>query len=869
MHGHGDFGWRLTGLALAWIGGVALHLHQAALWPASVGMVACGIGAMALWLASRRRLTGVRVAPSWRRLIVALLGATLLGFGASDWRAATRLADALPTALEGQDLSVSGVIANLPQRSASGLRFRFEVEQATRQGVPVQLPARLALGWYAGFHEDAAQLQPGAELRAGQRWRFTLRLRQPHGNLNPHGFDYELALFEQGVRATGAVRDMPPPELLDRAAGYPVERARQRVRDAIEASVSDRRAAGVLAALAVGDQGAIERDDWDLYRNTGIAHLVSISGLHITMFAWLTGLGIAALWRRSSRALLWAPVPQAARWGGLLCAVSYALFSGWGVPSQRTIWMLATVTLLQSLGARWPWPLVLLVAAVVVTGFDPWALLQAGFWLSFVAVGLLMASSSAGAPGALEAGRFTAAAGLAVPAVPAVPAAASTAPASWRNWPQRLWTVVRADLRTQVIATVGLTPLTLVFFQQVSVVGFAANLIAIPLITLVITPLALLGMALVPLWSVGAWFVQQLNAVLGVLAAVPGAVLTVPAAPVWAQWSGIAAAVLLVMPLPWRARLLALPLALPLLLPARDLPAPGHFDLLAVDVGQGSSILVRTHAHLLVFDAGPQYSRDSDAAQRVLIPLLRGRGEARIDRLVLSHRDLDHTGGARSLLDAVAVTDIYSSIEAGHPLLAPPGRAAAPAHVRCSAGQAWVWDEVRFEVLRPLAADYAVGGVKSNALSCVLRVSEARVGGHSVLLTGDIERDQEAALVARHGAALRSDVLLVAHHGSKTSSSAAFLDAVQPRVAVIQAGYRNRFGHPAADVVARLRARGVVVVTSAGCGAWQWKSRETLVDGQDKGLNVPIKGVCQRVGMHKYWQHKRVDDDSSADLLNR
>ena len=205
--------------------------------------------------------------------------------------------------------------------------------------------------------------QPQRELRPGQRWRFTVRLRRPHGNLNPHGFDYELQLFEQGVRATGYVRDAPPPQLLDEAAGFPVERLRQRVRDAIYAAVADRRAAGVLAALAVGDQGAIEREDWELFRNTGVAHLMSISGLHVTMFAWLAGLGIGAVWRRSRRAMLRLPAPSAARWGGLAAATAYAVFSGWGVPAQRTIWMLAAVCLLQSAGVRWPWLLVLLAAA--------------------------------------------------------------------------------------------------------------------------------------------------------------------------------------------------------------------------------------------------------------------------------------------------------------------------------------------------------------------------------------------------------------------------------------------------------------------------------------------------------------------------
>ena len=255
------------------------------------------------------------------------------------------------------------------------------------------MPALLALGWYRGWSDEAPLAGPIDELRAGQRWRFTVRLRQPHGNMNPHGFDYEL-LFEQGVRATGYVRATKDDaaERLDAAAAHPVERARQRVRDAIGARLDDARAAGVLAALAVGDQGAIERDDWDLYRNAGIAHLMSISGLHITMFAWLAGGLAAALWRRSARLMLAVPAPQAARWIGLAAAFAYAFFSGWGVPSQRTVCMLATVTLLQAGGRRWPWSLVLLAAAFVVTLFDPWALPQPGFWLSFVAVGLLMAS---------------------------------------------------------------------------------------------------------------------------------------------------------------------------------------------------------------------------------------------------------------------------------------------------------------------------------------------------------------------------------------------------------------------------------------------------------------------------------------------
>ncbi|MEP7102848.1 MAG: ComEC/Rec2 family competence protein, partial [Burkholderiales bacterium] len=373
MHGRADTGTRLAALALAWIAGVALHLQQRTLWPVEGYGLALGVGVLGLIAAWR-----------WRRaFVLGLVGALLLALAASGLRASARLAHGLADALEGRDLVVTGVVASLPQRSAAGLRFRFEPDAAALDGQAVRVPQVLAVGWYKGQHEDAALTQPQSELRAGQRWRFTLRLRQPHGNLNPFGFDYELQLFEQGVRATAYVRDAPAPELLQRAAGFPVERLRQRVRDAIDASVADRRAAGVLAALSVGDQGAIEREDWDLYRNTGVAHLVSISGLHITMFAWLAGGLILRLWRRSRRAALWLPAPLAARWGGLVCATAYAVFSGWGVPSQRTIWMLAVVTLAQTLGLRWPWLLVLLLAGVVVTAIDPWALMQAGFWLSF------------------------------------------------------------------------------------------------------------------------------------------------------------------------------------------------------------------------------------------------------------------------------------------------------------------------------------------------------------------------------------------------------------------------------------------------------------------------------------------------------
>jgi competence protein ComEC len=849
-------GW-LAGAGLGVLAGTALQLQQAELSHPVVHAAAAVAGAVGLAVLVWRRLHGGHA------LALALLAAGVLAWGATGWRAELRLADALAAGLEGRDIEVTGVVATLPVQRPDGVQFRLRVESARLDGQAVTVPGLVALGWYRGWHDDALVAGPQHELRAGQRWRFTVRLRRPHGQINPHGFDYELWLFEQGVRATGYVRitattqASAQPQLLDPAAGHAVQRARQQVRDALQARLGDAPATGMLAALAVGDQASIAQDDWDVFRVTGVAHLVSISGLHVTMLVWLAAAAIGALWRRSPRLPLWWPAAQAGRWGGLLVGVGYAMLAGWGVPAQRTVLMVAIATVLPATGVRWPWPLVWGAAAVAVTLMDPWALLQPGFWLSFVAVGLLLATGSPDA-----AAQQPDAGG---------PPPLHVAAGAW------LRAAVPAGLRTQLIATLGLAPLSLLFFHQLSLVGFAANLLAIPLITLAITPLALLGIMAPPLWELAARLVEVLMAVLERLAALPWASWPVPAAPAWAQAAGLLGALLLVAPLPVRLRALGAPLLLPLLFPALAPVPPGHFDLLAADVGQGTAVLVRTARHALLYDAGPQYGRDSDAGQRVLVPLLRAEGVRRLDVLMLSHRDTDHVGGAPALLRSPGADLLVSSLEAGHPLLGaaaaggpagestgspaapgdagaapadaaaddpPAGPALAPApHRRCMAGQAWQWDGVRFEVLHPRAEDYERAQrqtVRPNALSCVLRVS---AGGRHVLLTGDIERAQERLLAAATATtAIQADVLLVPHHGSQTSSTPEFLDAVRPGLALVQAGYRNRFGHPAAPVLARYQERGITLLRSDQCGAWRWRSDA-----------VPAAGRCQRRQVRRYW----------------
>ena len=790
--------------ALAWLAGSALQLQMPALWDGG-GVWLLTAVALALALVARR------LRSRWPGLLCAGSAALLLGFCATHLRADVRLADRLQATLEGQDLVLTGTVASLPREGIDGTRFVFEVESATLRGAPVRVPALVSLGWYRGMDDDSLLGGPAEPVRAGQRWRFTTRLRQPHGTLNPHGFDLELWLFEQGIGANGSVRSRAGDEAqkLHDTSGHFIDRARQDWRDAIRAHISDPAVAGVLAALAIGDQAAIEREDWDLFRITGVAHLMSISGLHVTMLAWLAALVVGRLWRLSPRLLLACPAPAAARLSGLVAAAGYALLAGWGVPAQRTVWMIGTVVLLRQAGLRWPLPAVLLAAALVVTLIDPWALLQAGFWLSFMAVALLMVSEPT--------------------------QSVNVQPTGWRA---RALHSLRDGLRTQAVATVGLAPLSLVFFQQLSVVGFAANLVAIPVVTLLITPLALLGLLLPPLWSLAAGLVQMLTVMLQWLAAAPYALWHAAVAPPWAVACGLLAALLAVLPLPWRLRWLALPLMLPLLLPPVQRPEAGSFEMVAADIGQGTAVLLRTATHLLVYDTGPLYSRDSDAGTRVLLPLLRARGEPAVSLLMLSHRDADHVGGAAALLRGLPVAAMSSSLVDAHPLR----HLANVPQQRCQAGQSWDWDGVHFEVLHPLAEDFE-RALKSNAMSCVLRVQS---GQGSVLLTGDIEAAQEAALVQRNAAALKSDVLLVPHHGSRTSSTAAFLDAVAPQVAVVQAGYRSRYGHPAPDVLARYAARGIRVERSDRCGAWVWQA----------GKGGPgLQQACTRAERRRYWHH--------------
>ncbi len=784
-------------LAWAWplsaVGGVwcqlqaySLHSLTAYGWAAALGLV--------LAVACTQR---VRRAPRSTAAAVLLMAALALSaWGFTGVRAVVHDRDRLDPAWEGRDVAVQARVLGLPVRSAQSMRLMLALE-STPAGV--RLPSRVQVHWYA----YGAQAWP--EVRSGERWAFTLRLRQVHGASNPNGFDRELWLWQQGVGALGYVRSGsrdPVPVRLSAASAWSVDAARQAVVLAIEQRLGDTPAAGVIKALVVGEQAAIEREDAAVFRTTGVAHLMSISGLHVTMFAWLAMRVLHLVWRRwagvwPSVLLAW-PTPTVAAGGGVALATAYAVFSGWAVPAQRTVLMLAVVVALRWGARRWPWPVVWASAMLAVVSWDPWALLQAGFWLSFVAVAILIGSDD--------------------------PFHRSYRPVRWR---ERFWAWWRQLLREQSLITVALVPMTLVWFGQVSWVSFLANLLAIPWVTLLVTPLAMLGVLVPPLWDVVGAAVAAMVAVLGVMAQWPWAASTWPAPPAPLAVLSVLGGAVAVMPWPWVLRGLGLLAVVPVLWFSPARPAVGEFEVVALDVGQGSAVVVRTARHTLLYDTGPRYGPEADAGQWVVLPYVWSMGE-RLDAVIVSHADSDHAGGAASVAQAFPQARWLSSYD-------------KQAERRCVAGQHWQWDGVRFELAHPSPEDYGPDGRgrwPTNAMSCVLLVGDDR---RRVWLGGDIDADRETRWALRHPH-VRADVMLAPHHGSGTSSSPVLLNTLQPRWVLVQAGYRNRFGHPAAVVTARYDERGIAWVTSPQCGAATWRSAQ------------PDRVDCHRLSRPRYWQ---------------
>ncbi|GGC17499.1 DNA internalization-related competence protein ComEC/Rec2 [Oxalicibacterium flavum] len=744
------------------------------------------------------------------RFVLLMAAGVSFGFAWAAMVAHHYLADELPREWEGRDVTVIGTIDSLPNYFERGVRFNFDVEQVlpTADGAVPELPGRIALSWYLAFAGE--DMQKIGEVHAGERWQLTVRLRRPHGNANPHGFDYEQWLLEQNIRATGYVR--PDQRLAlknERVAafvpsfGAVVERSRGWLRDRIQRLLQDQPYAGVVVALVMGDQRAISQTDWTVFNRTGVSHLVSISGLHITMIAALFAQLTFALWRRSffttASLPLRLPAQKAAAIAGVAAAFVYVLLAGSGVPAQRTLCMLSVVALALWFGRITNVSHVLCLALGAVVLKDPWAVLGAGFWLSFGAVGVILYATVGRAQTVEQRAR-----------------------PHWRI-------ALETATRTQYAVTLGLVPLTVLLFGQASLVSPFANAIAIPLVSFLVTPLSLVGSVLpAPLagWCLwlAHWMIEWLARLLHWMSALPAAVWIAPIPSWWMFALAVIGTLWMLAPRGWPMRWLGLFAWLPLVLNAPLHPRAGEMWVTAFDVGQGMAVLVETPNHRLLYDTGPAYSPEADGGNRVVLPYLRARGIHRLDGVIVTHSDTDHSGGALSIFADMQIGWTASSLPSAHPVVQQ-----APAHRPCVAGQTWEWDGVRFEMLHPTPEIYQSERWKPNARSCTLKITSGR---HAILLPGDIEAQQEAELVRNFGSELHADVLLAPHHGSGTSSTWPFLRTVAPQIAIFQVGYRNRYGHPKQEIVERYGELGVRRLRSDAAGAISVRFGEGIEVGE-------------------------------------
>lgn len=691
------------------------------------------------------------------------------------------VAGLLPPALEREPLTLTGRVHGLVEHTQShgrpASRFRFSVDScrlANGADCPVSL-RRLQLSWYS----DAAPM-------ADQRWQLEVRLRRPHGFANPGGFDYETWLVAQGVGATGSVRHAGDNQLLAPARWWHPAHRRQRVKDRLSDRLAGMPSRPFLLALLVGDGSALDDAHWQRLRDTGTVHLFVVSGLHVALTGGLL-LAAAALWRRT-------PASRGRRasyriaWGAAAVgACLYALLAGFGLPIQRALVMFAVAGVAtagwRERRPRDAWWLALLLVVL----FDPLAVLQAGFWFSFLAVAAILAVVVG------------------------------------RRGPRQPWLLARTARRWWQVqwATFAIgTPVLLMLAGTVPLISLAANLIAIPLVSLLALPLALMaalcelawGGASLPVWRVADGCLQWLWRYLGVLQD-QGAWLQ------WrpAGWSGEAlllamvAAGLALLPRPFPGRWLVAVLLLPLLVPPREPLADGEARVRILDVGQGLSVLVQTSGHALLYDTGPVFGSGTAVADLTVLPALQRLGVRRLDMLLLSHSDSDHAGGWRSVVGSLAV----GATRVGEPV-------GAAGEMPCRGGDRWDWDGVAFHVLHPTWIS-----TKGNDNSCVLWITAtgpqaAALPPGSLLLPGDIERGAERQLVWDN-ALMPADIVVAPHHGSRSSSSLAFVGATRPRYAIFSAGYRNAFNHPDAAVVDRYEAAGALPLSTAEEGMLQFR----------------------------------------------
>lgn len=724
----------------------------------------------------------------------------LLGFLYALLRAHWVLDVALPDNLQGKDVLVTGVVASIPVEGYRKRRFEFDIETLEYNKQRLPSIGKVRISWYGkrgrGKNNNSKNT---IKLKAGQRWQFWLRLKQPHGFMNPGSFDYEGWLYQNKIRATGYVRVNAKKKQFakktdEEAGSYKMLILRQKLYDRLKSYTSTTQYGGILIALAMGDRTGISQQQWKVFRATGTNHLVAISGLHIGLLAGLVFLITRHLWPYFGSAVLKLASPRAAALCALVAAAFYAALSGFAVPSQRALIMLSIVMLSIFWRHKVQSSQVLSFALFSVLLFDPAAILSPGFWLSFSAVAII---------GLAVFGRLT-------------------LDKSWRIWGRLQWRI-----------SLALIPLLIFLFQQASLVSPFANLFAIPLVSFIVVPLVLLASSVlyfIPdfatmLFSIADIALYILWWFLSYLADIP-----------LGQWYGVKPDVfslclvslgfiLLLAPKGWPIKYMGLFLIIPLLAPNTHSPTEGEVEVTLLDVGQGLAAVVQTHKHALVFDTGPKFSQSFDTGAAVVIPFIRQKNIKKLDMLIVSHKDNDHSGGFESIQSNIEINKVMSSYD-------------LEGSKKCNIGQSWGWDGVYFEILNP---DDSIGYKKRNNASCVLRIS---AGKKSLLLSADIEKKAEKYLVRHYQEKLKSTYLVAPHHGSKTSSSQAFLDAVNPDYVLVPVGFRNRYRMPHASVIERYKKKSIPVYETYKSGAI------SIVFGEKSSSLLPQE---YRKYSQKYW----------------
>ena len=692
----------------------------------------------------------------------------------------------LPEDLAGQAVLVQGQITGVPQRSGRAQKFMLEVSSFEPVTMTRLLsyfhPARIKMSWYGAQHD----------LKPGQHWQLMIRVKPPHGFMNAGGFDYERWLYQNRIHASGYVKKHSFNQLL--STDSTVDGLRYSIVDFISSHTSN--FSGLLQALAVGHKSNIDADQWQVLTRTGTNHLMAVSGLHIGLIAaWVFWLS-----RRFAPAFIlkkW-PVTQFSALISLLAAGFYALLAGLGIPTQRAMLMLCVV-LGGLLSGRQIKPLNSLSwALIAVLSFDPVSILAPGFWFSFLAVAVIAYSFS----GRLLRERL------------------------FLQWGRLQWVIALA-----------LFPVSLFLFQQTSLIAPLANFLFVPWVSFIVVPLVFLASLFLGVsTALSEWLYQLAEGsfelawpLLKGLSDLNIAIWYQAQAPIIYVVLALLGVVLLLAPRGLSHRWLGVFMLLPCLLYRPELPARGEAWVDVLDVGQGLAIVIQTRRHIMVYDTGPKFSPTFNTGERVIVPYLKHRGIKQLDKLLISHGDNDHIGGAASLIELMPVTEIIGQdtdkLNHSHKTV-------------CAKGQKWRWDQVDFEILHP-QKNYK----KRNNRGCVLRISN---GHRSLLVTADIETKVEREMVKVYTDKLKSDFMLVPHHGSKTSSTLAFINAIQPDYAIISSGYKNRFKHPRADVLARYTSLNIKTFNTAEQGAIQIRLDSRADLSEPQGYRKQVR---------HYWNH--------------